>query len=375
MRIGVTCYPVPGGSGVVATELGIELAKRGHQVHFITYSPPFRLQRFIENLYYHQVEVSNYPLFKFPPYTLSLACKMAEIAELWSLDLLHAHYAIPHATAAFLAKSILKANSPKVITTLHGTDITLVGADKSFSGITKFSIEESDGVTAVSNFLKKRTNEEFGLKKEIEMIPNFVDTERFIPKQDKVRRGQFAKDEEKILMHISNFRPVKRIEDVIKIFHLVNKQIPSKLVLIGDGPDLSKALSLSRDFGIEDKVISLGGQDYVENLLPVADLFLLPSDQESFGLVALEAMSCGVPIIATKTGGLPEVVIDGENGFLGPLGDVGFMSDKGIELLSDEDRLNKFREKCRRRAVEKFDSKLIVPRYEEYYKKVIGDRL
>jgi len=374
MRIGVTCYPVPGGSGVVATELGIELAKRGHQVHFITYSPPFRLQRFIENLYYHQVEVSNYPLFKFPPYTLSLACKMAEIAELWSLDLLHAHYAIPHATAAFLAKSILKDNSPKVITTLHGTDITLVGADQSFRGITKFSIEESDGVTAVSEFLKKRTRDEFGLKNEIEMIPNFVDTERFVPKQDKVRRRQFAKDEERILMHISNFRPVKRIEDVIKIFHLVNKQIPSKLVLIGDGPDLSKTLSLSRDFGIEDKVISLGGQDYVENLLPLADLFLLPSDQESFGLVALEAMSCGVPVIATKTGGLPEVVIDGENGFLGPLGDVEFMAEKGIELLSDESKLSKFRESSRKRAVEKFDSKLIVPKYEKYYEKVIGHR-
>jgi len=374
MRIGVTCYPVPGGSGVVATELGIELAKRGHQVHFITYSPPFRLQKFIENLYYHQVEVSNYPLFKFPPYTLSLACKMAEIAEFWSLDLLHAHYAIPHATAAFLAKSILKDNSPKVITTLHGTDITLVGADKSFSGITKFSIEESDGVTAVSEFLKKRTQDEFGLKNEIEMIPNFVDTERFLPRQDRISRRRLAKDEERILMHISNFRPVKRVEDIIRIFHLVDKKIPSKLVLIGDGPDLSKALSLSRELGIDNKVVSLGGQDYVENLLPLADLFLLPSDQESFGLVALEAMSCGVPVIATRTGGLPEVVIDGENGFLSPLGDVEFMSQKAVELLSDENKLDKFRKDCRRRAVERFDSKLIVPRYEEYYKKVIGNR-
>ncbi len=374
MRIGVTCYPVPGGSGVVATELGIELAKRGHQVHFITYSPPFRLQRFVENLYYHQVEVSNYPLFKFPPYTLSLACKMAEIAELWSLDLLHAHYAIPHATAAFLAKSILKEHSPKLITTLHGTDITLVGTDKSFSGITKFSIEESDGVTAVSEFLKKRTQDEFGLENEIEMIPNFVDTERFAPKPDKVRRRQFAKDDERVLMHISNFRPVKRVEDIIKIFHLIDKKITSKLVLIGDGPDLSKALLLSRDFGIEDKVVSLGGQDYVENLLPLADLFLLPSDQESFGLVALEAMSCGVPVIATRTGGLPEVVIDGENGLLSPLGDVELMSQKGIELLSDENRLNRFRENCRKRAVEKFDSKLIVPKYEKYYEKIVNSK-
>jgi len=374
MRIGITCYPVPGGSGVVATELGIELAKRGHQVHFITYSPPFRLQRFVENLYYHEVEVSNYPLFKFPPYTLSLACKMAEIAELWSLDLLHVHYAIPHATAAFLAKSILKGNCPKVITTLHGTDITLVGTDKSFCGIAKFSIEESDGITAVSEYLKKITQLEFALNKKIEMIPNFVDTERFIRKEDKAQRRRFAKDEEKILMHISNFRPVKRIEDVIKIFDLVNKEIPSRLVLIGDGPDLGKALRLAKELRIEDRVISLGGQDYVENLLPMADLFLLPSDQESFGLVALEAMSCGVPVIGTKSGGLPEVVLDGVNGFLGPLGDVEFMAGKGIELLSDENRLNNFRENCRKRVKEKFDSKLIVPLYENFYEKVVDSR-
>ncbi|MCJ7496633.1 MAG: N-acetyl-alpha-D-glucosaminyl L-malate synthase BshA [candidate division Zixibacteria bacterium] len=374
MRIGVTCYPVPGGSGVVATELGIEMAKRGHQVHFITYSPPFRLQKFIENLYYHQVEVTNYPLFKFPPYTLSLACKMAEITDLWSIDLLHVHYAIPHATAAFLAKSILKEHSPKVITTLHGTDITLVGTDKSFCGITKFSIEESDGITAVSDFLKKRTEDEFGLIKKIEMIPNFVDTERFSRKEDKSRRGQFAKDEEKILMHISNFRPVKRVEDIIKIFLGINKKIPSKLVLIGDGPDLSKALLLAKEFEIEDRVISLGGQNFVENLLPIADLFLLPSDQESFGLVALEAMSCGVPVIGTRSGGLPEVVLDGETGFLGPLGNVDFMAEKGIELLSDENKLNQFRENCRKRAVEKFDSKLIVPMYEKYYQQIVDSK-
>lgn len=374
MRIGVTCYPVPGGSGVVATELGIEMAKRGHQVHFITYSPPFRLQRFIENLFYHQVEVTNYPLFKFPPYTLSLACKMAEIAELWSLDLLHVHYAIPHATAAYLAKSILKEHSPKVITTLHGTDITLVGTDKSFCGITKFSIEESDGITAVSDFLKKRTEDEFSLNKEVKMIPNFVDTERFSRKEDKVQRRHFAEDNEKILMHISNFRPVKRVEDIIKIFYLINKKVPSKLVLIGDGPDLSKALSLSNELEIEDRVISLGGQDYVENLLPVADLFLLPSDQESFGLVALEAMSCGVPVIGTRSGGLPEVVLNGENGFLGPLGDVDYIAEKGVELLSDENKLNQFRENCRKRAVEKFNSKLIVPMYEKYYQQIVDSK-
>jgi len=374
MRIGITCYPVPGGSGVVATELGIELAKNGHQVHFITYSPPFRLQRFMENIYYHQVEVSNYPLFKFPPYTLSLACKMTEIANLWSLDLLHVHYAIPHAIAAFLAKSILQENKPKIITTLHGTDITLVGTDKSFCGITQFSIEKSDGITAVSGFLKKTTLLEFSLNKEIEIIPNFVDTERFIPQVDKTRRRHFAKDEEKILMHISNFRPVKRVEDVIKIFSLINKNIPSRLLLIGDGPELSKALSLAKDYKIEERIVSLGGQDYVESLLPMADLFLLPSEQESFGLVALEAMSCGVPVMATNVGGLPEVILDNVNGFLSPLGDVEFMAERGIELLSDENRLNNFRENCRKRAVERFDSKLIVPLYEKYYEKVIGGR-
>jgi N-acetyl-alpha-D-glucosaminyl L-malate synthase BshA len=374
MRIGITCYPVPGGSGVVATELGIELAKRGHQVHFITYSPPFRLQRFMENIYYHEVEVSNYPLFRFPPYTLSLACRMTEISRQWSLDLLHVHYAIPHATAAFLAKSILKSDSPRVITTLHGTDITLVGTDKSFCGITQFSIEKSDGITAVSEFLKKVTLLEFSLNKDIEMIPNFVDTERFKPQMDKTQRRQFARDEEKIIMHISNFRPVKRVEDIIKIFALINREIPSKLILIGDGPDLSKALLLSKELKIENKVISLGGQDYVENLLPLADLFLLPSEQESFGLVALEAMSCGVPVIATKVGGLPEVVLNGEDGYLCALGDVKLIAENGIELLSDENKLNNFRQNCRQRAVEKFDSKLIVPLYEEYYKRIVDSR-
>ncbi len=371
MRIGITCYPVPGGSGVVATELGIELAKRGHQVHFITYSPPFRLQRFMENIYYHEVEVSNYPLFRFPPYTLSLTCRMTEISRQWSLDLLHVHYAIPHATAAFLAKSILRDDSPKVITTLHGTDITLVGTDKSFCGITQFSIEKSDGITAVSEFLKKVTLLEFELHKEIEMIPNFVDSERFKPQMDKIQRRQFARDEEKIIMHISNFRPVKRVEDIIKTFELIDKEIPSKLILIGDGPDLSKALLLSKELKIENKVISLGGQDYVEDLLPLADLFLLPSEQESFGLVALEAMSCGVPVIATEVGGLPEVVLNGEDGYLCALGDVKAMAEKGIELLSDENKLNNFRENCRNKAVEKFDSKLIVPLYERYYEKIV----
>lgn len=374
MRIGITCYPVQGGSGVVATELGIELAKRGHQVHFITYSPPFRLQRFMENIYYHEVEVSNYPLFRFPPYTLTLACKMTEIAKLWSLDLLHVHYAIPHATAAFLAKSILKNDSPKVVTTLHGTDITLVGTDKSFCGITQFSIERSDGLTAVSEYLKKVTLLEFELHKEIEMIPNFVDTERFAPQDDVTQRRHFAGDEEKIVIHISNFRPVKKIEDVIKVFDLINKEIPSKLILIGDGPDLSKALLLSRELKIENRIISLGGQDYVENLLPLADLFLLPSEQESFGLVALEAMSCGVPVIATNVGGLPEVVLNGENGYLCDLGDVKHMADKGVEILSDENKLTIFREKCRERAVKKFDSKLIVPLYEKYYQRIVNSK-
>jgi len=372
MNIGITCYPVAGGSGVVATELGIKLAQKGHQVHFIAYSTPFRLPHYQENLFFHQVEVSNYPLFKYPPYTLTLATKMAEVSALWSLDILHVHYAIPHATGAYLAKKILKKDKPKVITTLHGTDITLVGNDKSFFHITKFSIEESDGVTAVSEFLKRKTKEEFELDKEIEVIPNFVETKKFDPSKPPSKRERFAQKEEKILMHMSNFRPVKRVEDVIRVFYLVNQKIPSKLMLVGDGPESSRALSLVQKLEIADRTIFLGEQCGVENIVCLGDLFLLPSNSESFGLAALEAMSCGVPVIGTKTGGLPEVVIDGENGYLANLGDVDFMAKKAIELFIDGNKLNSFKQNARKAAVERFDSDLIVPLYERYYQKVVN---
>ena len=370
MRIGITCYPVPGGSGVVATELGIELKKRGHQVHFISYSLPFRLQKYEEDLFFHEVEVSNYPLFKYPPYTLSLASKMAEVASLWKLDILHVHYAIPHATCAFLAKQIIPSPAPKIITTLHGTDITLVGNDKSFFEITKFSIAQSDGITAVSSYLSERTKREFGIEKDIEVIPNFVDCKRFKPGDFSCKK-QFASADEKVLMHISNFRPVKRIGDVIKVFDLIQKEIPAVLLLIGEGPDLPLAIELTNNLNLKDKVIFLGSQDFVENLLPVADLFLLPSQNESFGLVALEALSCGVPVIATNTGGLPEVVENEKCGYLANLGDVEFMAEKGIELLKDENKLGKFKECARKTALEKFDSQIIVPWYENFYKKIL----
>ncbi len=371
MNIGITCYPVAGGSGVVATELGAKLAQKGHQVHFIAYSAPFRLPHYQENLFFHPVEVSNYPLFKYPPYTLTLATKMAEVSALWSLDILHVHYAIPHAAGAYLAKKILKKEKPKVITTLHGTDITLVGNDRSFFHVTKFSIEESDGVTAVSEFLKKKTQEEFELKTDIEVIPNFVETSKFEHLKPPAKRERFARADENILMHMSNFRPVKRIQDVIRVFHRVNQSIPSKLILVGDGPESSKALSLADELKVVDRTIFLGEQCGVENIVCLADLFLLPSNSESFGLAALEAMSCGVPVIGTDTGGLPEVVIDGETGYLASLGDVDFMAKKAVELLADESKFNSFRQRAREVA-EKFDSDLIVPLYETYYQKVMN---
>ncbi len=356
----------------MATELGTKLAQKGHQVHFIAYSAPFRLPHYQENLFFHQVEISDYPLFKYPPYTLTLAAKMAEVSALWALDILHAHYAIPHATGAYLAKKILKKDKPKVITTLHGTDITLVGSDKSFFDITKFSIEESDGVTAVSEFLKKKTEKEFELEREIKVIPNFVETKKFDPSKPPARREKFARKDEKILMHMSNFRPVKRIEDVIWVFHMVNQKFPSKLILVGDGPESSKALSLVARLKIADKTTFLGEQCGVENIVCLADLFLLPSNSESFGLAALEAMSCGVPVIGTNTGGLPEVVIDGVTGYLANLGDIDFMAEKAIELLADENRFDLFRQNARKVAMEKFDSDLIVPLYESYYQEVIN---
>ena len=372
MKIGITCYPVAGGSGVIATELGLELAKRGHQVHFIAYSLPFRLQKFQENLFFHEVEVSHYPLFKYPPYTLNVAAKMAEVSQKWDLDILHVHYAIPHATCAFLAKSILGKDAPKIVTTLHGTDITLVGSEKGFYQITKFSIEASDGVTAVSQYLREVTKKEFGIANNIECLYNFVDTGRFDPKKPLCEKEKFAAKGEKILLHMSNFRPLKRVEDVIQIFALVRKEIPCKLLLIGDGPKLSDALVLVNQLKLESDTIFLGQQEWVENLLCLADLFLLPSDTESFGLAALEALSSGVPVIGTNLGGLPEVVENEKSGYLLPLGDVEGMAKKALELLENPDKLKQFKENARERAVRLFDSQLIIPKYEQFYQKVLN---
>ncbi len=371
MRIGITCYPVMGGSGIVATELGMALAARGHQVHFISYALPFRLDRFRENVFFHEVEVSSYPLFKYPPYTESLAAKMADVACRWKLDLLHVHYAIPHAPAAFLAKQIAQDCRIKVITTLHGTDVTLVGSERSFFEITKFSVNESDGVTAVSEAIKKETISVFGLDKEIEVIYNFVNTEVFKPETSRCQRSCFAQDDQKIIMHLSNFRPVKRIADVVKVFQLIHAQIKSKLVLIGDGPDLALAEHLAREYRIDADILFLGSQDSVESILPTADLFLLPSQTESFGLAALEAMSCGVPVIASRTGGLPEVVSHGQDGYLYDIGDTASMGKAAVELLQDDDKLRQMKAAARATAVNRFASDILVTQYEDYYISVI----
>lgn len=368
MKIGITCYPTYGGSGVVATELGIKLAQRGHQIHFITYRWPFRLVGFQQGVCYHQVDVPSYPLFQYPPYCLALSAKMAEIAQRQKLDLLHAHYAIPHATAAYMAGKMVSP-PPKVITTLHGTDVTLVGNDPSFYHIIKFSIEVSDGVTAVSQFLRHQTRDQFQINRPIQVISNFVNTQKFRPSRPG-QRGLFGED--KVLMHISNFRPVKRIGDVVRVFAEVRKAMVAKLVMIGDGPERAPAEALVGKLGLEKEVHFLGKLVKVEDLLPKADLFLLPSDRESFGLGALEAMSCGVPVIGCQKGGLPEVVLHGQTGFLAPVGDVAAMTEYALRILTDDDVRKRMAEKARRRVLESFDAELVVPQYEDYYQQVVG---
>ncbi|MBA4251744.1 MAG: N-acetyl-alpha-D-glucosaminyl L-malate synthase BshA [Chlorobiaceae bacterium] len=372
MKIGITCYPTYGGSGVIATELGKELALIGHEVHFISYALPFRLNQFVENIYYHEVEMSNYPLFEFPLYSLALASKMVEVATYENLDLLHVHYAIPHATSAYLAKQILKSKKDiKIITTLHGTDITLVGLEPSFIHLVKFSIELSDGVTAVSRYLKEKTLTNYNISKEIEVIPNFVDTQLFKPNKDCATRKRLAPNDEKLLIHTSNFRAVKRVSDVIKVFDLVQKEIKSKLILVGDGPDRSECERLVRELNLYDKVLFLGKQEALVDILNSCDLFLIPSQSESFGLAALEAMSCGLPVIATSVGGLPELVYHNETGFIAEIGDVNRMAKYAIDLLSNEKKYQLFSANARSRSVNKFDNSIIVPHYEEFYKKIM----
>jgi N-acetyl-alpha-D-glucosaminyl L-malate synthase BshA len=372
MKIGITCYPTYGGSGVVATELGKELALRGHEVHFISYALPFRLNEFIERIYFHEVEMSNYPLFEFPLYSLALASKMVEVVRYEHLDLLHVHYAIPHATSAYLAKQMLREfKNLKIITTLHGTDITLVGLEPSFLPLVKFSIEESDGVTAVSRFLKEKTLTNYDIEKDIEVIPNFVDTELFKPNGHIGFRHHIAPNGEKILVHISNFRQVKRVPDTIRMFEKVVKEIPSKLVLVGDGPDRSECERLCRKLGICDHVRFLGKQERLVDILTSCDLFLIPSQSESFGLAALEAMACGLPVISSSVGGLPELVKHNESGFISEIGDIDRMARYAVDLLTNERKYELFSENSRRRAMT-FDKAAVVPMYEKYYEKILN---
>jgi N-acetyl-alpha-D-glucosaminyl L-malate synthase BshA len=372
MKIGIVCYPTFGGSGVIATELGKALADRGHQVHFVTYNQPARLDFFSENLFYHEVAVSKYPLFEYPPYELALASRLVDVVRFEKLDILHVHYAIPHASAAFMAKQILMTYGIyiPVITTLHGTDITLVGKDRTYSPVVTFSINKSDGVTAVSEHLRKDTYEFFDIENEIRVIPNFVDLTRFNLKAKDHFKKAIAPSGEKILVHTSNFRKVKRTPDVVKVFAKVVEKIPSKLLMVGDGEQRSECEQLARDLNISDNVRFLGKQDAIEEILSVSDLFLMPSQSESFGLAALEAMACKVPVISSNAGGLPELNIDGVTGFLKEIGDVEGMAESAIFILEDEERLNKFKENALSRARE-FNLSAILPMYESYYLEVI----
>jgi N-acetyl-alpha-D-glucosaminyl L-malate synthase BshA len=374
VRIGITCYPTYGGSGIVATELGKELAERGHEIHFISYAPPLRLGKVSPNIQFHEVEVTTYPLFDHPPYTLALATKMAEVAEIENLDLLHCHYAIPHSVSAFLAKSMLKPRHLPVVTTLHGTDITLVGSDRSYLPITKFSIEQSDGVTAVSNFLKEATLRTFGVKNDIEVIYNFVNCDIYKPIEGGELRDHYSPNGEKIVIHLSNFRPVKRPADVVEIFERVQAKIPAILLMVGDGPERSSAEWLVRHHGVDKKVHFLGKRDNIEDLIGISDLLLLPSDNESFGLVALEAMACEVPVIVSKVGGLPEVVTDGVEGYLVEPRDVDKMAERALQILSDESRRKEMGKAGRETARQRFCASKIIPQYEKYYEKVVSQR-
>lgn len=370
MKIGITCYPTYGGSGVVATELGMELASRDHDVHFISYALPFRLTM-NEHVFFHEVEVLAYPLFEYPPYDLVLATKMAEVMTRYELDILHVHYAIPHSISAYLAKMMLKERTVPFVTTLHGTDITLVGNDRSYLPITRFGIEQSDAVTAVSQYLRQRTIDEFQVQRPIHVIPNFVDCDVYDRASDKGLRKRFAKAEEGILIHISNFRPLKRVEDVIEIFSLVRKERPARLLMVGDGPERPKAEWLAKKHGIADDVNFMGKQIDMAQLLSVSDVLLLPSEQESFGLVALEAMACEVPVVATNVGGLPEVVRHGIDGFLYPLGDVQSMAAASIRILGNPALRSQMGETARAHARKEFCASKIVLKYEELYRRTI----
>jgi len=378
MRIGITCYPTYGGSGVVATELGIELANRGHDIHFISYSQPIRLTEPHPRIHFHEVEVSQYPLFEYPPYDLALATRMAEVAELYELDLLHVHYAIPHSVSAMLARQMLchdHVRRPRrlpYVTTLHGTDITLVGLDRSYLPITRFSIEQSDGVTAISHDLKRSTIESFEITKPIHVIHNFVNCDLYQrDEQAAVRRREFASPEERLLVHLSNFRPVKRVTDVIEIFDRVQRKIPARLLMIGDGPDRRAAERLACEKGIHEKIHFMGKQDRIHEKLGMADVMLLPSEMESFGLAALEAMACEVVPVASRVGGVPEVIENGVDGFMAEAGDVEAMAERALEVLGDDALLTTMRKAARATAKARFCTTKIIPQYEALYRELL----
>jgi len=373
MKIGIICYPTHGGSGVVASELAIGLSNKGHEIHIVSYAPPFRLRSYHQNIFIHEVGVASYPLFKYPPYALGLATKLVELVEEYDLELIHAHYAIPHAASAYLTKQILNSQKIKTVTTLHGTDITLVGADQSFHRVIKFTIEQSDGVTAVSRYLKQRTIEEFDIQREIRVIYNFVDTTQITQNQNICVKEAFAPKGEKILMHASNFRSVKRVGDVVRIFARVKEKIPSKLLLIGEGPERLFIQQLVKELKLSKDVSFLGAQDHTEPLFFCADLFLLPSEQESFGLTALEAMACGVPVIGSETGGLPEVIKHGETGFLFPIGDIKHMAEKAASLLKNPTKHELFKKQAKRRATQHFNADQIIRQYEAFYNELLKE--
>ncbi len=373
MKIGIACHPTYGGSGAVATELGLELAGRGHEIHFISYAQPFRLAGFQERVYFHEVEMDQYPLFEHPPYSLALAVSIHQVAREYDLDLVHVHYAIPHAASAWIAREMHQGpDAPKIVTTLHGTDITLVGQHPSFHSITRFSILKSDGITAVSSFLREETERNFDVDaRRIRVIPNFINTENYKRDRKPCHRGTLAPDGEKILMHVSNFRRVKRVEHVVGIFARVREKIPSRLIMVGDGPDRPRAQRVAQKLGVADGVSFLGKHTSVDELLACADLFLLPSESESFGLAALEAMACGTPVVASAVGGVPEVVEDGVSGFLFPNGDVPAMAEGAVRLLSSESLWEEMSAAGRGIAVDRFSAERVVPVYESYYREVL----
>ncbi|MEM8485395.1 MAG: N-acetyl-alpha-D-glucosaminyl L-malate synthase BshA [Bacteroidota bacterium] len=377
MKIGITCYPVYGGSGVVATELGIALAARGHEIHFISYALPFRLGKLTPNIFFHEVAVSSYPLFEYPPYALTLTSKMADIAKHEQLDLLHVHYAIPHATSAVLARQILAEqgiNIP-VVTTLHGTDITLVGRDPSFEPVVTYSMNQSDGITAVSDYLRQETINHFDIKRDIKVIPNFIDTERFQRLDTSTLKQELCPKCEKVLVHVSNFRPIKNTLHVVEIFHKLRQAgLSLKLLLVGDGPDRMPAERLARKLGIYNEIRFMGKQDAVEEILSIADVFIIPSGSETFGLAALEAMACEVPVVASNIGGLPELVEDGKTGFLCPEGDIDAFAEKTRMLIENDDLHHKMGKAAREAAVEKFANEHIIPQYEQFYQHAIAQK-